>query len=685
MGVVTDYMAPRQSRGTDWTCTFSVADHTHGRLGHLGEEGLKVRFFASPSDLPPIHGTGDVVVLRSVKISAWQGVVGAISSRASSWTVIHAPSIPEKAPVSRGLQLPHIKDSRAPVLSVPEMFYAIELCNQHDRNLFTSSAVVPSSSAISPSNNPMQVTTAAKDKFSLLKDLEVSTYRNLVAQIVKTYPHSDREEIYVTDYTTNKLLWNYNPEHEDLGREGDEFGYVPRSLGSNKWPGPWGKQTLTVALWSPHAQWARSNVKVGDFVRLQNVHIKWSRDSKLEGILHNDQRYPEKILVSLIKDHEGDDRVKDVLRRKRDYWKKYKQQNAEADDGERGKKRKNDDKEKPSNRKQARKKRKKDREETEVKAKTARSITNQTANTPNGATPTTTSNKDFNPNIRCSYHTTRPRTLASIKSLTKHTNTTPNGNTYTLPFNNINSRATVRIIDYFPRNLEDFAVRIPRRASEYAILSDAENATTSSSCASSTTSPSPFPTHDSDSGSDNRERRHQRRRWQWRFALILEDASPPPLPHKNHPAPQVERLEVLIAEQDAEYLLKLDACDLRRDAAALAALREKLFLLWGDLEERRAKQRVSSSPNGQGLEDGHGNFVPGPLKDGEGSRPFQCCLKEYGVKVRKSLSARATEGLEGTQNKVRQEGDIEVRDPESEGDEEWRWERRWRMWGCTII
>ena len=685
IGTVTDWLPPRQSKGTDWTCTFSLADHTHGRLGLLGEEGLKVRFFAAPSDLPPIQGTGDVVVLRTVKITAWQGSIFAISTRASSWTVIHAPSIPEKAPASRAPQLPHRKDLRSPVLSVPEMLYAIELCNQHDRNLFTSTSATPSSPATLASCDVTSATQAPRDKFALVQDLEVATYRDLVGQVVKMYPHSDREEIYVTDYTFNNLLWNYNPEHEDLGREGDDYGYLPRRAENKKWPGPWGKQTLTVALWSPHAQWARSNVEVGDFVRLRNVHIKRSQDAKLEGVLHTDQRYPDRIEISLIKIHEEDDHVKDVLRRKRDYWKKYKQQHPDADEEVNGKKRKSREVETPVNKKQARKKRRKEREE--ARAKTAQPITKQGVNEYNSTKPSksTASEPDLNPNIRCSYHTIRPRTLSAIKSLSKHANTTPNGNTYTLPFNNIKSRATVRIIDFFPPNLEDFAVNLSHKSSEYAILSDAETIASSSSSRSESNSPSPPPNHksDDDDSLDGRSSL-RRRRWEWRFGLTLEDASPLPLPPKHQPVPKRETLEILIGEQDAEYLLKLDASNLRKDASALAALREKLFLLWGDLEERKARQ-AANSPNGQVAEDGHADAVPLLKSEGGSSRPFQCCLKEYGVKVRKARLTTAIKASEGTQAEDRGEVDVDVTNAESEEEGDWRWQRRWRMWGCTII
>ena len=715
MGVVTDCMTPKQSQGTDWTCTFSLADHTYGCFGSVGNEGLKTRMFApTASELPPIRGTGDVLVLRGFKVSTWQGVKSIISNRSSSWSLMSATSIPKTIPPSQSLQIQHKSDFRAPKLSLPEMLLAIELCNYFDRSLFTSTHTEPASTATPTASRVPHTATGAKEKFSLIKDLDVDTYRDLIGQVVKMYSHNDREELYLTDYTSHSLLWNYNPEHEDLSHEGGEYGYLAQSARRKKWPGPWGKQTLTITLWSPHAYFAQTNVKADDFVRLRNVHVRWSKDMKMEGILHTDKRYPDRIEVSLIKDYENDDLVKDVLRRKRDYWKKYKQQQPNLENGEgRGKKRKGDETEKPLSKNQARKKRKREREEAQRKANT---IATKTPNQPvphtNGTAPAPvlTTKQDLNPNIRCANHTVPPRPLSAIKSATiAHQNTTPAGTTYNLPFVNINSRAIVRILDFSPPNLSDFAVRIPKRASEYAILSDAtdDSPTASSSppsSRSSSVSPSPFPSArgDDDKGIGSNL---GRKKWEWRFALTLTDASPsPPTTEKKR-----ENLKVFVSDHDAEHLLKLDACDLRKQPTALAALREKLFLLWGDLEERKARHaQATGEKKGDGGAGAGAGAVPlasegvdgreqyarlsalGDEGGWQGSRPFHCCIKEYGVKVRKkrslsSMTKQTEDDARGSQAQAQAQAvDIDVSDHESE-DEDWKWERRWRMWGCTIV
>lgn len=124
---------------------------------------------------------------------------------------------------------------------------------------------------------------------------------------------------------------------------------------------------------------------------------------------------------------------------------------------------------------------------------------------------------------------TRP--LSSILSLSTHASKTPKGTSLTLPFQNINSRALVRVIDFFPNDIADFAVRCPR-PSEYDVLSDIDDGIT---------------TDDDSNGSEDEERR-----WEWRFGLVLKCA----MAKKNE---EKASMKVYVADKDAEFLLKLDA------------------------------------------------------------------------------------------------------------------------------
>lgn len=329
MGVVTDFLAPGPSRGTDLMSSFSIADASYGGIY---DDGLKVRFFRPlASEMPAIRGTGDVILLRNIRIKEWSGMTVGLSTRATSWVVFPAESIPAKAPSSAVLQLKNVKIARGLAPTTSEMHYAITLCNSRDRSTFTTPSSPPTGLAVNPKPFDAPSTMQSRDKFSLIKDVNVDTFYNLVGQVVRLYPNNGRVELYVTDYTKNCLVWDY-PEPDngnDIGREGDQYSYTAGTSAKKKWNGPYGKMTLIVTLWGNNAYFVQQNINENDFVHLRNVHIKFSREAKVEGALHNDRRYPDRIDVTVLKSVDDDDRVKDVLRRKRDYWKKF---NNKAED-----------------------------------------------------------------------------------------------------------------------------------------------------------------------------------------------------------------------------------------------------------------------------------------------------------------------------------------------------------------
>ena len=235
---------------------------------------------------------------------------------------------------SGGIELPHVSSPAARRPASAEYHYAIALCNWQRRNT--------SANSVEPSDgNPPGFTVQRADsvpnwdrKFSLIKDVQHHHFYDLVAQVVKTFPGSgEKYDIYVTDYTSNSLLFNYEWDSGNLGSmgtDGDEFGYAPGPRPKHSWPGPYGRMTLQVTLWSPHSFHAQSNVKEGDNIFLRNVHIKYNTDGhpRLEGLLHTHRFQPERIDISVIKDRD-DERVRELLERKRAYWKKAKQQRSE--------------------------------------------------------------------------------------------------------------------------------------------------------------------------------------------------------------------------------------------------------------------------------------------------------------------------------------------------------------------
>lgn len=105
-------------------------------------------------------------------------------------------------------------------------------------------------------------------------------------------------------------------------------------------------------------------------------------------------------------------------------------------------------------------------------------------------------------------------------------NSGPEGVEYRLPFQNLRYKASVRVVDFFPPRLEDFAVAYNP---EYAMLSDAES--------------------DEDSSMGQQ-------RWEWRFCLLVEDGGPNARYKKGE---NRDRLKLFVAGQDAVFLLGIDA------------------------------------------------------------------------------------------------------------------------------
>lgn len=180
----------------------------------------------------------------------------------------------------------------------------------------------------------------------MIKNCSANQFVDLIVHVVKTFQESSVFQLYVTDYTSNDRLYDrLEPsdleDGENEGTLGDEFGYLGRPSGRRRWRGPWGKMTLQVALWEPHGQWASQHVKENSYVYLKNVRIKETKISKqLEGAVHTDRIYPQKINIEIIKEDSKDSRFLALKKRKEEYWQRRKS-NTDQQDGESSKSKKN--------------------------------------------------------------------------------------------------------------------------------------------------------------------------------------------------------------------------------------------------------------------------------------------------------------------------------------------------------
>ena len=620
IGVCTDFMEAKKTRGVDMTISFVL----HDPSWH-DESGLSVRFFhKDAARLPKITSTGDVVILRNVKNTVYHDRKVCFSNSASSWVILEHESVKISTQDDGSDIVIHQSGKgayKAPHPSPLELQYAKAiLALEHAANWRTPYTITTITENV-PSAQRVEAVAMPKDKFALISDISVQPtqkgiFRDLLCEVRKTYNpgYGDRCELFVTDYTENQHLYDYKHSEieEGMGFDcGDRFGYVD---GTHKiWPGPWGKMTMNINCFPPHCHFVLEHVNLGDFVRLRNVQIKWDRDgTHLEGVCRTDQLYPDRLSVQSVSVSEAktDEKLKELLKRKWNYEELCKAQNLRfIRDAKPIKDRKGKPdagkENMPPNVEASKKNRDRKQQRKETKAKKAALASGATTAIGKQAL---TKQPATNRNVRCNnidISLTQISTILDPTILARHTQA---GNLYTLPFQNSVYRSRVRVVDFFPPSLTDFCV--PIRDSEYGHLSDHESVS------------------DVDPTQDKMDLDDADVRWEWCFVLLVEDAKPVP---GIEPA----QMELLVCARDGDFLLRQDACNLRVDSHALAKLRETLFHLWGDLQEQKeevlqAQEDAMKQDEGRMLLQGEqGRNEPPELKPN--GRPFECFIKEYGA------------------------------------------------------
>ncbi|EKG15636.1 Telomere end binding protein [Macrophomina phaseolina MS6] len=551
IGVVEAFWPITSTNGANLQFTITIQDRSV--TDNLGQgRKLKTKFFLNHEhEAPNIEARGDTVVLRKFKMMHHSTYGPSLFKNYNSECIVFP---------SDAMPDPHFNDSYAagqllkytckpPSAKPPtaeQQMWAISL-----RHSLSPGQLLSAQPAFG------RHTKGPAKKFRLIKDVGPDQFVDLVVEVVKMYPSG--QEIYVTDYTENSLLYRYSYPDEnlelDVEREGDAYGYIG-SFSTRQWPGPFGQMTLQVKLWDPHASLVFKKVKEGDFIELKNVHIKMDRSGvKIEGALHQDRDYPEKISVYTnipsMQTHE-------VKRRKDDY---------------RTQLNKRDLRDQTKQRKISKKRKKK-------KAKAASGHLDDYASESDG---------NLNPHVKCERPNDQTLFLADIEKNSKRLYRAPNAVDYELPFVNARYKSRVRIVDFWPQDLKDFSRSLEDLDYNDVHTDGATPSSTSYTALSSGT-----------------------QRWEWHFCLLVEDANR--RPGTKDPT----RLPLLVFDKDAEYLLCLDAGDLRKDNKRLAELREKLFILWGNLEELKA--------------NGH-NPLDEDVAKTRSSKAFECCIKETGAKL----------------------------------------------------
>lgn len=598
IGVCVDFLDPCKSRGTDYTIRFTLNDPTWG-----DGSGMKFQYFRERmADLPAIQNQGDVVILRNIKTSTFRGC-GGLSTRSTWWIVLPNTALNDPIALLRS------KARRAPNTSSPsdlELRYAkyISTCQSMTTwpTLKGSTALQIEATIQASGGTPA----SRQSKFREVKDLDLNKsiyFVELLGEVRRIWSTDNHSELYVTDYTSNSRLYKYrsgaikdtSDDEDPSARDGDQYSYIKANNGhgDKPWPGPWGRMTIDVTLWDDHHYFAAKNVREGSFVYLRNVKIQNDRgDGRLRGKCHGEDQHVINVEVRKASDARNDEQMKALLRRKREYETKAKAQNLHFASDVSHQKRPHKDitetlNQEPKSKTSKRKERK--RKQAKTTADTAKEKENG-----DNSTSIAEIRHTSNPNIRCHNYDVPFKSLVEILDPSILERKTPSGKPYSLPFQNCLYKSKVRVVDYFPDDLADFSV--PRKKSYRDHLSD--NGSVS----------------EHDSGCELSQLDEDQVKWSWRFILLIEDARPRPNATAEANAAQ---MELLVADDDGDFLLHQEAFDMRNanKSTELNMLKEKLFHLWGDLQERKegiVKDSTSLQPS---------------------SRPFECLIKEYGAKL----------------------------------------------------
>ncbi|KAG6002070.1 hypothetical protein E4U21_003472 [Claviceps maximensis] len=477
--------------------------------------------------------------------------------------------------------------------------------------------------------------TNVKNKFCELKDVQDNKFVDTVVQIVrKPYDQGDKITLWVSDYTENALFY----QHQLMGGKAqhtDPYGYgttsSDKSDSKSEWSGPLGKLSMQITCFEPHASVIRDEKLVqGAWVYLRNLQIKFGHSMvNLEGFLREDRgTHGVKINISQEIAHDPHytrPEVKNALRRKLEYEKTRKKQIKElAEAAIAGAKRRaglSPDGEPPQKITAKERRYMKRAQKTRVqKEKEGKVVEAQSENIVPSDVPA-----DLNMHIKCE-NGNKPSTLIKDVLTPVHHEAMINGEVtrLSLPFINANYRTFVRVVDFLPVRLEEFA-RPKRVPAEYAALSDHGDSDL-----------------DSDAASQSDDATVIIQQWEWRFYLRLQEANA-----TEEEKCSKQSLWAVVDNQSAQMLLDLDATDLRNDDTNLGRLRQRMFILWGDLEEQKAQLEARASQVKRPL-----GKIGGPPADSDdeakasakqqesaghvntfSNRPFECCIRQYGVRV----------------------------------------------------
>lgn len=631
IGLCVDFLEPTQSRGTDLTMKMRLWDTSCRGSHDLASDGMELRcFYRDNKDFPPIQDVGDVVIVHNIKTWTRGSQRFGISSNLTTWTIISGPSLLSNADSNLSVvQVRHpLGAKQKPSATPAELNYAKTLVEAKDLSGIRVPPKGVSLDTTAVLTGTTRSPTLSRHKFRVIRDIrppfEVAglQFVDLVGEVRRVYSGlGNPVEMQLTDYTEHPQLYNYEDNHG-------------ANMQNSSWPGPWGMMTITINAWDQHGEYVMDKVRdaeidLGTYVRVTNVQIKMDKHGSLmQGHLRGGgSNAGTNVTILASKDAEHILELRELLTRRREYNTDRK---AKAigfvQDAPNAKRAREEDRpqkmtEQPKKKSKSALQREKRRLEKE-KAKANEQMVQSNDNQAKKA------KIQSNQHVRCETVSAKLTTISSIMQGDSLDRTTPSGNPYRLPFQNCKYKSKVQVIDFFPDSLADFAS--PYRTSDYEALSDYDSG------------------HDEDATLEHARRNEEKVKWKWHFFIMVRDPTSAQLLPKEYQA-EGERMDppalpVQVTGQDGDYLLNMVASNLHDNLGDLARLKEKLFVLWGDLEEKK------SETGRTGLELARDKSVV------ISSKPFECLIKEFGVSA-----------VDDTGNVLSQ-----------------KWERMWKIFGTNI-
>ncbi|KAM0526810.1 hypothetical protein ACHAP9_005555 [Verticillium nonalfalfae] len=312
--MVKDCLLPIPTNGQDFKSTLRLFDLST----QDGYDDLSLVIFR-PEHLMPRVGAGDVIIMQSAKLQRYKGDLSLVTHHRTCLHVYQASLIPQY-PQSANLALK--PDPRNPT-SKP-LLHAEAFVSWLYHSINKSS--VPSEAQF---REKAEQSLNLKDKFSRLENIREGRFYDLVVQVVREpYDLVDKATVWITDYTENEMFFPMTAGCE----ESDPYNYTPAKTtdasqsSASAFQGPYGKRCMQLTCFETHAAFVKRWVRQGAYVRLKNIQIKYGHNGQnLEGFLRQDREaslFKVQIEVLETTDAENtDSHLKELIRRKRDYFK----------------------------------------------------------------------------------------------------------------------------------------------------------------------------------------------------------------------------------------------------------------------------------------------------------------------------------------------------------------------------